>query len=182
MSKVNGGRVESCRRIKGGNGRLAVGEDEVLRTWKGYFEAHIGTQEQVAVHMYGFDGVQRGNYYREEPIRRTEVEARVGKIKNGKAAGKDEVTKEMIKGGGDMVVDWIWRLCNMAFESSAMPKDWRPAVKVPLYKGKGEKTKCRNYRGITLSIMVGKMYAVVLVNRVHRVTEGLTDDKQGGFR
>ena len=35
---------------------------------------------------------------------------RVGKIKNGKATGEDEITGEMIKGGGDRVVDW---LCNM---------------------------------------------------------------------
>ena len=34
------------------------------------------------------------------------------KHKNGKAAGKDEITEEMIKAGGDTVVDWIWRLCN----------------------------------------------------------------------
>ena len=30
-----------------------------------------------------------------------EVELRVGKFKNGKAAGKDEITAEMIKAGGD---------------------------------------------------------------------------------
>ena len=30
--------------------------------------------------------------------------------------------------------------------------------------------------------MVGKIYTRKLVDRVHRVTEGLTDDKQGGFR
>ena len=29
----------------------------------------------------------------------------------------------MIKGGGDRVVDWIWRLCNMAFESGGVPED-----------------------------------------------------------
>ena len=61
---------------------------------------------------------------------------RVGKIKNGKAAGKDETTLEIIKGGGDRVVDWIWRLCNMAFESGVVPEDWRSVVIVPLYKGK----------------------------------------------
>ena len=32
---------------------------------------------------------------------------RVGKLKNGKAADKDEITGQMIKGGGDRVVDWI---------------------------------------------------------------------------
>ena len=40
--------------------------------------------------MCGFDGVQGGNYFEGEPIRRTEVEVRVGKLKNGKAAGKDK--------------------------------------------------------------------------------------------
>ena len=64
------------------------------------------------------------------------------------AAGKDEVTGEMIKGGGDRVVDWIWRLCNMAFESGAVPENFRSAVIVPLCKGKGERTQCKNYRGV----------------------------------
>ena len=40
-------------------------------------------QEQVAFHMYGFDGIQRDNYFRGEPIGR--AEARVGKLKNRKA-------------------------------------------------------------------------------------------------
>ena len=52
----------------------------------------------------------------------------MGKLKNEKAAGKNEITGEMIKGVGDKVVDWIWRLCNMAFEIAV--------VIVPLYKGK----------------------------------------------
>ena len=69
----------------------------------------------------------------------------MGKLKNGKVAFKDEVTGEMIKGGGNWVVDWIWRLCNMAFESVVVPEDWRSAVIVPLYKGKGERTECSNY-------------------------------------
>ena len=32
------------------------------------------------------------------------------KFKNGKATGNDETTGEMIKGGGERVVNWIWRL------------------------------------------------------------------------
>ena len=46
----------------------------------------------------------------------------------------------MIKGGGDRVVDWIWRLCNMGFESGGVLEDWSSAVIIPLYKGKGERT------------------------------------------
>ena len=33
-----------------------------------------------------------GNYFGEEPIRRTVVDVRAGKLKDGKAAGKGEVT------------------------------------------------------------------------------------------
>ena len=78
------------------------------------------------------------------------VEVRVGKLKNEKAAGMDEIAEEMIKSGGDKVVDWILRLYNMAFESGVVPEDWRSVVIVPLYKGKGEKTEYKHYRGISL--------------------------------
>ena len=48
---------------KDGNERLAWGEDEVQKIWKEYFEDlyNIDTQEQVGVHMCGFDGIQWGN-------------------------------------------------------------------------------------------------------------------------
>ena len=58
----------------------------------------IDIQEQGAVHMCCFDGIESVNYFGGEPIGRAEVEMRVGKLKNGKAAGKDEITEEMIKG------------------------------------------------------------------------------------
>ena len=58
--------------------------------------------------MYDFDRIRRGNYFGGEPIERAEIEVRVGKLKNEKAAGKGEITEEMIKGRGDRV-DWNWR-------------------------------------------------------------------------
>ena len=97
-------------------------------------------------------------------LRRKEVEVRLGKFKNGKAAGKDEVTGEMIKKGrGNRVVDWIW-LYDMAFENGVVPEDWRSAMIVPLYKGKGERKKCSNYRGISLLSVVAKIYSGILVD------------------
>ena len=103
---------------------MVLEEAKVQRIWKEYYEDpyNTGTQEEVTVHMCGFDGIRRGNYFGGEPIMRTKDEVRVGKLKNGKAGGKDEVTGETIKGGGNRVVDWIWRLCNMAFESG-VPED-----------------------------------------------------------
>ena len=84
------------------------------RIWKDYFFEdlyNMYNQKCVAVNMCGFDGF--GGVL----INRNEAEAKVRKFKNGKAAGKHEVMGEMIKGGSDMAVEWIRRLCNMALES-----------------------------------------------------------------
>ena len=63
MSKVNGRMVKRCRM-----------KDEVQKVWKGVSEDlyNICAQQQVSVHMCGFDGVQRGNYFGGEPITRSE--------------------------------------------------------------------------------------------------------------
>ena len=76
-------------------------------------------------------------------------------------AGKDVIKGEMIKDGDDRMVDWIWRLCSMAFENDDVPKDWRSAVII---------TECKNYKGIRLLSVVGKTYAGILVDSVCRMT------------
>ena len=57
----------------------------------------------------------------------------------------------------------------MAFESGLVFEDWRSAVIVPLYKGQGESSKYKNYKGIWL---FKKIYAGILVDRV--------SDQEGG--
>ena len=53
---------------------------------------------------------------------------------------------------------------------------------VLLYKSKGERTECKTYRGISMLIVVGKIYVGILVDGVRRVTGCLIYDEQGGFR
>ena len=55
------------------------------------------------------------------------------KLNNRKVGSKGEVTGKII-GGGDMVVDRIWRFCNMAFLNDVVLEDWRSATIVSLYK------------------------------------------------
>ena len=56
---------------------------------------------------------RRGNYYGRKTIMKTEIEVRVRQLKKRKYAGKDKGHRRDNK-GGDSVVDWIWRLCNIA--------------------------------------------------------------------
>ena len=45
-----------------------------------------------------------------------------------------------------------------------MPEDWRSAGNFPLYKDKEEGVECKNYKGISLLSVVGKIYAAILVD------------------
>ena len=65
---------------------------------------------------------------------------------------------------------------------SIVPVDWVIAYMVPLYKGKGDVHECSNFRGISLSCVVGKVYGRVLINRIRDKTENVTAEVQSGFR
>ena len=45
-----------------------------------------------------------------------------------------------------------------------------------------ERTEYENHRGISLLSMVGRIYTGILVDRGCRVTLGLVDNEEGGFR
>ena len=53
-----------------------------------------------------------------------------------------------------------------------VPEDWRSAVIAPLYKGKGERTECKNFRGISLLRLIGKIYAGILVDKSPKNNSG----------
>ena len=47
------------------------------------------------------------------------------------------------------MMDFVWKLCNMVFQSSVVAEDGMIDVNVPLDKGKGQITERKNYcRGI----------------------------------
>lgn len=58
----------------------------------------------------------------------------------------------------------------MAFESGTVPEDWKDEV-CTFSKVKSSKGGCKNYRGISLLSVDGKVYDRILINRVKRITQ-----------
>ena len=73
------------------------------------------------------------------------------------------------------------QLCNLCWDKGVVPSDWRNVVIVPIYKGKGERTECKNFRGISLLSVPGKVFARVLVDRIERLTVERMWNVQCGF-
>ena len=58
----------------------------------------------------------------------------------------------------------------------------RNANIVTLYKNKGDRSDCNNYRGISLLSIVGKAFARVALKRLQRVADRIYPESQCGFR
>ena len=58
----------------------------------------------------------------------------------------------------------------------------RDAKIITLFKKKGERSDCNNYRGTSLLSVTGKVFAKVILIRLHKLAERAYPDSQCGFR
>ena len=73
------------------------------------------------------------------------------------------------------IIQSIW-------DQEKMPDDFRDALIVALYKNKGSKADCGNYRDISLLSIAGKIFARIILNRLIAVSEANIPEAQCGFR
>jgi hypothetical protein len=114
-------------------------------------------------------------------ITREEVARAIQEMKNGKAAGEDEITVEMIKAGGDAALNWLWKVIKIAWTTQQIPKDWSRGTIVVIFK-KGDRKKCSNYRGITLLSQCVKIYERAIERRLREDIETKLNEQNYGFR
>ena len=100
----------------------------------------------------------------------------------GKAPGSDSIPPDLIKRCKTTLLHPLHELLCQCWEEGAVPQDMRDAKIVTLYKNKGERSDCNNYRGISLLSIVGKVYARVLLARLQKLAERVYPESQCGFR
>lgn len=70
----------------------------------------------------------------------------------GKPLGLDGVSGGMLKYDGETVVEWMWKMCRLAWEE-IVPADRNIGVIIPVCMGKEERTVCSNHRGGGISLL-----------------------------
>ena len=110
-----------------------------------------------------------------------EVVIALSKLKRGKASGFDNVTCEHILYAHPIVVSCITDLFNMIMQAGCVPKGFGRGIMIPLLKnGCLDPTKCENYRGITLSPVISKIFEHCLLEKFGLYL--ITSDLQFGFK
>ena len=170
--------------IRDKNGKTLMGKEEINARWTEYCselysetdiigaEDYIKELERIAPPPHDDVG---------DNILRHEVETAIQKLKRNKSPGEDGITAEMVKAGGDVLVQEIHSLCKQAWEEGRVPNEWLKSVLIPIPK-KGNVTECKNYRTISLLSHIGKIFMIVLQRKLDAQLEPHMSDEQAGFR
>ena len=124
-------------RIRDESGQVLCEEEKVRTRWKNYFVTLLESEQtnDAQVPQYG-EVPSQANQAAEctDKISVEEVQECIRRLKNRKAPGVCGITGEMLKAGGDAVVQWLHKIFCMAWESGTVPADWRKAQIVPVYR------------------------------------------------
>ena len=111
-----------------------------------------------------------------------EVKRAIDDLRSGKAPGQDGIPAEVYKCGQDAILPMLHLLLLMCWTKGSVPQDMRDANIITLYKNKGERSDCNNYRGISLLSIAGKIFARIILKRLQTLAERVYPESQCGFR
>lgn len=105
----------------------------------------------------------------------------IKKIPTGKAAGDDGIMGEFVSYGAEISAIILSELFNIINIHATVPTQWRTALVVPIFKSKGSDKEIKNYRPISLTCVIRRVYErrlmLELAPQINRLS-----DFQGGFR
>ena len=111
-----------------------------------------------------------------------EVQQAVEQMRSRKAPGNDQIIVDLLKAGGVAVIEWLHQIFVEIWKNEKIVECWSSAILIRLYKNKGDKRSCDNYRGISLLVVASKIFTRVILNRIQHVIDSRLLEQQAGFR
>lgn len=118
----------------------------------------------------------------DHPVTVSEVTRAISKLKNNKSCGLDLITNEMLKASIHIMSTCFQKIFNICLQSGKYPKLWAVGYTLPLFKS-GDPCDPGNYRGISITSAIGKVFNSILDNRLDKflVEKQLISKFQIGF-
>jgi hypothetical protein len=98
-------------------------------------------------------------------ISQEEILKAISKLKNNKSPGLDNITNNMLKSGQQRLLPCLKKIFNACLTSGNYPTIWAEGYVVPIYKTNDTADR-NNYRGITVTAAIGKLFNSVLNYRL----------------
>ena len=113
---------------------------------------------------------------------RTELVSAIKGLKSNKCKDTAGIKAEMLKMGGESLVDVLLELYNrVVTQTMEIPKSWKHSVITVLYKS-GDAMLPQNYRPICIIPILYKLFSKLLYNRLYPILDKAQCADQAGFR
>jgi hypothetical protein len=125
----------------------------------------------------------QGNSELDAPFSMAEMVKAIAGLKRNVAAGPDMIPNEWLQAMGAAAKEALLLLFNRTLQSGVWPDAWQLGTILPLFKG-GNRAAVGDYRPITLTSCVSKLFESLLLVRLTALCEGreVLVEEQGGFR
>ena len=116
-------------------------------------------------------------------INQNEVEMSLSSLNLNKSPGPDGILNEMLKCTSSDIIPFLTCLFNSIFKNQVFPTEWTKSIIIPIHK-KGGINVCDNYRPISLTSLLSKVYTNILNKRLTNFVEAnnILPIEQAGFR
>jgi hypothetical protein len=114
-------------------------------------------------------------------ITKVEIKDALRLMKNNKCPGEDQIGIELIKMGGDRLLEHLTTLFNLCLEERNIPTNWKNASLILIHK-KGSIEEMKNYRPISLLSNLYKTFTKLLTTRLTPKLDSGQPVEQAGFR
>ena len=99
-----------------------------------------------------------------------EIKKGIHKLKYGKKEGPDLILNEFIKTGSQTMTLTLVKLFNKILQCGKFPSVWNHSLISSIYKS-GDPNDCNNYRGISVTSCLGKLFTSLLQKRLLVLTK-----------
>lgn len=181
LKKAIGPSIKKVCPLKGRDGSLLTDTNDQLARWVEHYSELYAAPRGISIEaLEETPGLPVMQELDEMPLREELVRA-IKDTPARKAPGSDGIPADVIK-CSETAVDQLYPLLCKCWREKSFPCSMRDAKITTLYKNKGDKGDCNNYRGISLLSVTGKIFARVMLERLQRLAERLYPESQCGFR
>ena len=175
------------------NGNQVVGDDQVMLGFKEHFENLATPQEEtdfcddykltselkegLLFDLYN----STSHSFPVEPLNLDEIKRIVRSCKNGKAQDGEGISAEHFKYADEGLLKDLMFIINRIMQTKFVPPKLLHGVLTPILKKSKDKKDPANYRGITVTSIIGKLLEKAWLLRANPIIEGNQSRLQRGF-
>lgn len=168
-------------KLRDKNGKLETDRDKILEVAASYYEnlysSRLNRNERENLEPELTESLDD----QIEEISIEEMEVALSNLKNKKAVGEDQIPTELLKICDAQFLDELRKVFNEILKTEIIPNEWLCSTIILFFK-KGDRTELKNYRPISKTSHMYKLFMKIIANRLSETLEEHQSVNQAGCR